>query len=205
MLVFIAYNLLTLLLLPLVPFYLMLRWFKGKVVFGSLRERLGLVPSTSGAYWLHGASVGETLSLGSLIDQLDGTCFVTSVTAGGKEVALQQTNADVVSLLPYDFLPSMLLAFLRIRPKALVVVENDWWPNLLMLAYFFGVPVYILSARIHEKSFARYKRMGWFVRTLLAGAQQVYVQTQEDKKRFEQLGLTSLTVLGDMKAQNVLA
>ncbi len=206
-LMFIAYNSLLLLALPLMPLYLLLRWYKGKVVFGCLRERLGLVPSISGsgAVWLHGASVGETLCLGGLIDQLDGKCVVTSVTASGKQVALQQTNASAVSLLPYDFLPTMLLAFVRLRPKALVVVENDWWPNLLMLAYLLRMPVYILSARIHEKSLHRYKRMGWFIRPLLSGAQHVYVQTKEDKERFAQLGLTEVTVLGDMKAHNVLA
>ena len=205
LLLFTAYNLLLLCAAPLMPLYLLLRWFKGKVVFGSLRERLGFVPRMHGAVWLHGASVGETLSVGSLIDQLEGDCLVTSVTAGGKKVAALQTKAQAVSLLPYDFLPCMLLAFMRIRPKALVVVENDWWPNLLMLAYLFDVPVHVLSARIHEKSFAKYKRMGWFLRPLLSRAQHIYVQTQEDKKRFVALGITRLTVLGDLKAQNVLA
>ena len=114
-------------------------------------------------------------------------------------------HASAVSLLPYDFLPSMLLAFARVRPRALIIAENDWWPNLLMLAYFLRVPVYLLSARIHEKSFAKYKRMGWFLRPLLSRAQHIYLQTQEDKKRFAQLGLSRLTVLGDLKAQNVLA
>lgn len=213
--IFLIYQLATILVLPLVPFYLLYRKLKGKVVFGSLAERMGFVPKIRKKprprIWLHGASVGEALCLGGLINEIKkqnsfATCYVTTVTTSGQQVARQSLGAEEYSLLPYDFASTLSRAFVRIKPTALVIVENDFWPNLLMYAYLTRVPVYLLSARLHEKSFARYKRMAWFLRPLLSRAQQVLVQTQDDATRFAQLGVPQekIVVLGDLKALSVL-
>ena len=139
--IFLIYQLATILALPLVPFYLLYRKLKGKVVFGSFAQRMGFVPKLNmqpaPRIWLHGASVGEALSLGGLLDEIskrspEASCLVTTITTSAQSVAKESLYATAYSLLPYDFSWSIMLAMWRVKPTALVIVENDFWPNLLM-------------------------------------------------------------------------
>ena len=70
---FVLYQVLQILLLPLIVVYIAIRKLKNKPVFGKFSERVGLVPKTpteKNVIWLHAVSVGEVISLQSLIEKI---------------------------------------------------------------------------------------------------------------------------------------
>lgn len=190
-----------------------MRQRKSSLPFALLKERLGLVVKPSHAapiIWIHAVSVGETNSIEAFVAQLkrekpDSQVYITSGTAAAHAVALNKLNADYVSMLPYDFLPSMLCAFLRIRPSALITVEAEWWPNFFFLARFLRIPTYGLNSRLSVRSLSTYQRFSWLAAPLFQCFTKLFVQTSADKKNFEGFGIapTDITVLGNLKAYNV--
>lgn len=212
--IFIAYQFLQIVLLPFVLVYLVMRKIKGKPVFGSFKHRLGIVPKIpqgKNSIWIHGVSVGEVLSVQRLIDELKeknpkSVVYVTTGTIGGKKVAQQQLNADFISFIPFDFLLPMLVGYERIKPQSIIIIEAELWPNLLMLAMLKNIPMFLLNARVNKKSASRMKRFRIFIRPLLNLFQHIFVQSEEDKNAFEQLGVVAkkMSVLGNLKAYNVI-
>ena len=213
LLFFVLYQILCLLVLPILPAYLLLRKIKRKPVFGKLTERLGFVPKPTGdnpVIWFHAVSVGEVLSLESIIMKIKEKkprtiCYLTVGTPTGKQIAHEKLQCDYVSFLPYDFLPSVWLAYKRIKPQKLIIVEAEIWPNLLMLARWKQVPLFLLNARISNRSKKRYFALKRVLTPLLNLFQSIHTQSEQDRRQFELLGVNpkKLAVLGDIKAFNV--
>ncbi len=160
------------------------------------RERLGLVPSTSGVpvIWIHGASLGELRSAQPLIKRLmaeypQHTLTVTSFSASGREWAAANFDGRVqVSQAPLD-LPGAVARFLtRTRPLAAIFLETEIWPNLYAACRARNIPVCLASARLTPRSARRYARFKGLTRAALAGVRVVSAQTVEDMGRFAELG-----------------
>ena len=133
--IFIIYQILQVVLTPFFLIYLFIRKLKGKSVFGNFWQRKGFVPKISTKQkfenkiiWIHAVSVGEILSIQNLIDQIKAKdkntiCYVTTGTPTGKKMAEKNLNADFISFLPFDFLFNMFLAFKRIKPTSIIIIE----------------------------------------------------------------------------------
>jgi len=213
---FLAYQVFTLVMLPVLLCFLVFRKVKNKPIFGSFTQRIGLVPKlkdNSKSIWIHAVSVGEMLSIEYFIDMLQKelghkniTCYVTTGTLAGKKIAEKNIRADYISFMPYDFLFSMLLAFRRIKPCAIIAVEAETWPNFLMLARYKKIPVYLLNARISTRSYKKLSRLKVIFSKLFSVYTHIFTQSVRDKKLFEQFGISheKLSVLGNIKAFNVV-
>ncbi len=210
---FISYQLLQLVALPMIIIYFLVRKWRGKPVFGVFSQRMGFVPAVprdKKVVWIHAVSVGEVLAVQQLIVRIkmrDAKSFVyvTTGTLMGNKIAREQLNADIVSFIPYDFLLPVLWAFKRINPAKIIVVEAELWPNLLMLAAFKKVPLYLINARI-TKSYAFRSRVGgFFIAPLLRLFKHLYAQTAVEKEAFVALGIAekNVTNMGNIKAFNV--
>ncbi|MFH1832419.1 MAG: glycosyltransferase N-terminal domain-containing protein [bacterium] len=214
LIIFLVYQVVQIITLPIICVYIIMRKIKGKPVFGNFRERIGLVPKTLAgkkSFWIHAVSVGEVLSIQYLVDQIKNQypgslCYVTTGTRAGKEMAQKNVRADYISYMPYDFLLCMLFAFRRIRPRAIIIIEAEIWPNFLMLARFKRVPVYLLNARLHERSQQRMRSLKCFFAPLFNIFTHIYTQSCCDALAFERdLGIPTdkISVLGDIKSFNV--
>ncbi len=177
-------------------------------------ERLGWVaatPSDQPVVWLHAVSVGEVLALQNLILHIKlqnptALCYVTVGTLSGKKVAQTHVPADYISFLPFDFLPCMILAYKRINPQILIIMEGDLWPNLLMVGRLKKIPLFLLNARVSARSEKNMFRASRIFGTLLNSFSLIFSQAQTDNEKFQQLGvhLCKLHVLGNLKAFNVI-
>ncbi len=213
--VFVAYQFLQILILPIVFIYLAIRKFKKKPVFGSFKERFGFIPkninNNKKTIWLHAVSVGEILSIETVINQIkkedsNAICYVTCGTIAGKNIAKKHLKADYISFLPYDFLIIMLIAFNRINPNKIIIIEAEIWPNFLMLAKRLDIPLYLLNARITERSAQKYFTFKSILKNIFNLFDQILTQTDCDKILFEKLGVEpqKVKVLGNIKTLNVL-
>lgn len=213
LLFFILYQHIQLLLLPLIPWYILFRAIQKKPIFGNFFERIGFVPKSHDAkvVWIHAVSVGEVLSIEHLIKKIkqkspDTKIYLTVGTITGKKIAEKQIQADTISFLPYDFLIPMLLAFFRIKPEKIIIVEAEIWPNLLMLAHYKKIPLYLINARISKRSKGRYQTLQCILAPILNLFTNIYTQSKADEIAFESIGVAKekLATWGNIKTYNVI-
>jgi 3-deoxy-D-manno-octulosonic-acid transferase len=187
------------LLEPFAPLALRARARRGKEDVARLGERLGRAgrPRPEGPLvWLHGVSVGESLSLLPLIEALrrrrpDLALLVTSGTATSAALLAQRLPDGVIhQFAPVDA-PGAVGRFLdHWRPAAGLFVESELWPNLIGTARRRGVKLALLSARMTDESAAGWARAPGTARALLSAFELVLPQDPETAARLARLGAT---------------
>ena len=193
----IVYRLLTRLLEPLAPRLLDARAKKGKEDPARVDERLGLasVARPDGVLvWLHGVSVGETLSLLPLVSRLrrerpDLTVLVTSGTVTSAAILATRLPSGVIhQFAPVDT-PGAVTAFLdHWKPSLALFVESELWPNLILEARRRGVKLVLASARITEKTVEGWRRFPGAARRILSAFDRILPQDDASAARLESLG-----------------
>ena len=192
-----AYRLLTRMLEPLAPRLLDARAKDGKEDPARVDERLGLASVARPAgdlIWLHGVSVGETLSLLPVVERLrkarpDLTVLVTSGTLTSATLLARRLPVGVIhQFAPVDG-PGAVAAFLdHGKPSVAVFVESELWPNLILAARDRGVKLVLASARITEKTVAGWRRFPGAVRRILSAFDRILPQDETSVARLESLG-----------------
>ncbi|RAK58291.1 3-deoxy-D-manno-octulosonic acid transferase [Phenylobacterium deserti] len=191
------YGIATGLLEPLAPRVLRARAAKGKEDPARLRERLGRATRDrpqGPLVWLHGVSVGESLSLLPLIEALrtrrpELNLLVTSGTVTSAEMMARRLPAGVIhQFAPVDT-PGAVHRFLdHWRPDAGLQVESELWPNMVLEAARRGVRLALISARITEKSAAGWARTPSAAHALLSCFDLILPQDAETEERLQRLG-----------------
>ena len=162
-----AYRLFSRALAPLLLAWL---WWRGRREPGyreRLRERLGHIPLQPGRFgglWLHAASVGEVQAARPLIEALlrdwpEHSLVVSTQTPTGA-AALRAAWGDRIThrYAPLDT-PGAANRFLdRLQPQALVLVERELWPHWLFACAERALPVFLVNARLAERSARGYQR-----------------------------------------------
>jgi 3-deoxy-D-manno-octulosonic-acid transferase len=185
------------LLEPLAPTLLRRRAERGKEDGARLAERLGRTAATRPAgplVWLHGVSVGESLSLLPLIEALqarrpDLTLLVTSGTVTSAQVLAGRLPKGVIHQFAAVDAPGAVARFLEHwRPGAALFVESEIWPNLILAAQARGVRLALVSARMTEGSAQGWDRAPATARALLQAFDLVLPQDRETGARLARLG-----------------
>lgn len=163
------------LIAPAGPVLLRRRLAKGKEDPARYHEKLGrpTLPRPAGRLiWLHAVSVGEGLSVLPLLNRLvaggDVRVLVTSTTVTSARLLAERLPAGCFhQFLPLD-LPQAVAGFLdHWRPDAAVFVESEFWPRLLLATRRRGIPLFLVNARISEKSARNWRRVPRLARALL--------------------------------------
>lgn len=203
------YTVLLYLLFPLVLLRLLWRSIRAPAYRRRWLERLGIFapPAAWGGVWIHAVSVGEVQAVVPLVRRLlaDNPALaitLTTTTPTGSARVIEQLGEDVFHVyFPYD-LPLALTGFLRrVRPRELLMVETEIWPNLLHCCRRHGVYTLLANARLSAKSARRYARLGRFTRQTFARIDCVAAQAEADAARFRALGVPAerVSVTGSIK------
>jgi 3-deoxy-D-manno-octulosonic-acid transferase len=78
-------------------------------------------------------------------------------------------------------------------------METEIWPNLIQACRARAIALYLVNARLSEKSYARYRRFSGLAREALQGLTTVAAQTKDDAERFAALGARDVIVTGNLK------
>jgi 3-deoxy-D-manno-octulosonic-acid transferase len=204
------YSVIFYLLTPLIIARLLYRAIKAPAYRLRWAERFGFVTSTRSrkqTIWLHAVSVGETLAAVPLVKALqekypDYRLTVTCMTPTGSE-RVKAAFGDSVDhcYAPYD-MPDAVARFLsRVRPKILIIMETELWPNTIAACHKRNIPVLLANGRLSEKSATAYRRIQPLVRPMLTQLSAVAAQHSDDGARFTDLGTadSALTVTGNIK------
>ena len=160
-----------------------------------------------GRVWIHAVSVGEVGVALRLIGELraaqpDLRFLLSTTTSTGHAFAQQQLDPAIPLIyFPLDVPPISRRVVRLIRPRALLLIENEMWPNLIRTARKQGVPVAMINARISAHSFGGYRLLRFLTRKLLPQIDAFYAQGQPDADRLIALGAPAdhVRVMGSAK------
>jgi 3-deoxy-D-manno-octulosonic-acid transferase len=125
---------------------------------------------------------------------------MTCMTPAGRATleSLFGTRATV-RYLPYDLGWAMRRFLKQTRPRFGIVMETELWPNLVREARRAGVELFLVNARLSERSARSYRKLQALTRTTLGGFSAVAAQTQADAARLLALGAHGVKVAGNLK------
>ncbi|GAB3529086.1 lipid IV(A) 3-deoxy-D-manno-octulosonic acid transferase [Photobacterium alginatilyticum] len=180
-----------------------------KPAYGSRwREHFGQCPPLqhNNPVWIHAVSVGEVIAATQLIkaiqrDYPDQAILITTTTSTGAAQAEKLSGRIEHRYMPLDF-SWAIKRFLRVaKPKALLIMETELWPNTLAQAKRAGLPVYVLNARLSERSCQRYQKVQPLFDIVKNNLDHLLCQHKDDAERFVQLGLSEnqVAVTGSIK------
>ena len=193
---------------PLIQAWLALRRAGGKEDPIRFAERFGQAnrPRPAGRLvWLHGASVGEGLSMLPLIEALreahpDLSVLVTTGTVTSARLLGERLPAGVIhQYVPVDR-PAWVGRFLdHWRPDLAIWLESEFWPNLIAATAARRVPMALLNGRVSPGSLRNWQRAPAAIARLLGAFSLVAGQTAGDAERLRRLGAAGAINLGNLK------
>ena len=175
--------------------------------FGIYDTKLKQALTNRQTIWLHAVSVGEvnicTQFIRALEPRLPNVKIVVSTTTTTGMDRLRTELPSHVSKVyyPIDRRKYVARAMASLKPKAIVLVESEIWPNFITRARHMRIPLFLVNARLSERSYRRYKRFGFFFRPLFATFAGVGAQNEADAARLRELGCRAeaVRVVGSLK------
>ena len=195
------------------PFYLFKMWRRGNWKagfgerFGSYDAKVKQALTNRHTLWLHAVSVGEVNICTHLIQALEPRLpnvklVVSTTTSTGMGELKKRLPSHIQKIYyPIDRRPWVMKALGTIHPEAVILVEAEIWPNFLWRALDQGVPVFLINARLSDRSYRGYRRWSFLFRPLFAQLSGVGCQTEADAERLISLGCQRerVQVLGSLK------
>lgn len=175
--------------------------------------RLPLEPDSRRPLWLHAVSVGEVLSAWPVVKELAGRLgdpplFLTSTIEDALELGARQDPAPRARrFLPLDLMALQGPFLERLAPRATLLSETDFWPNMIEAHRRSGQPLFLVNGRISYKIHRGFRRLGAFTRGMFDGFTAALVQTGQDRERLLDLGMHEdrIVVTGNTKYEAALA
>jgi 3-deoxy-D-manno-octulosonic-acid transferase len=200
------YRLATIALTPFAGAALEWRASQGKEEPARLGERLGIASRErpeGRLVWLHGASLGETVSLLPLVErfiQRGSEVLVTSGTVSSARILTQRLPAGAFhQYSPLDA-PRFVDRFLDYwRPDIAIFAESELWPNMVASVRARGVALVLANARISRKSAERWSSVPSAARGLFGVIDLCLAQDSENAARFLALGAPCVRIAGNLK------
>ncbi|WP_104027612.1 lipid IV(A) 3-deoxy-D-manno-octulosonic acid transferase [Vibrio jasicida] len=173
------------------------------------KEHFGITPkleTTERPIWIHAVSVGESIAAIPLIKELKKQnpalpILITTTTNTGAEQIAKLGELVEHRYMPIDF-GFAVKGFLKAtRPKQMLIIETELWPNTLRTVHDSEIPITVVNARLSEKSCKNYAKVQPLFNLLVPCLDKVLCQTDSDAERFERLGVDKhrLFVTGSIK------
>jgi 3-deoxy-D-manno-octulosonic-acid transferase len=175
--------------------------------FGRYDTKLKQAITNRHVLWLHAVSVGEvnicTQLIRAIEPRMPNLKIVVSTTTTTGMGELQRKLPSHISKIyyPIDRKPCVARALGSIKPEAVVLVEAEIWPNFVWRARNQDVPVFLVNARLSERSYRGYRRLAWLFRPLFRTLAGVGAQNEADAEKLRKLGCRpeAIQVVGSLK------
>ncbi len=178
---------------------------------GLLARLLAEGPRLQGGVWFHAASVGEYEQARPLIDALRESqprlpVAVTHFSPSGHDYAARRPAGDLHAYLPFDTPTDMDRLMAAWRPRLLVLIKFDCWPNHVLAAHRLGVPVVLMAGSLPPRSLRLHPLFRSLYRDVFDRFAHLGVCTGEDARRFSHdLGVGApVSVTGDTRVEQVI-
>lgn len=201
-----AYRLVGRAVVPFMPLALSWRARHGKedrTRIGERFGRAGRLRPPGRLVWVHAASVGETNAVMPLIERLTASgigVLLTTVTVTSAGIAGRRLPGGAFHQFgPLDA-PQIVGRFLdHWRPELALFVESELWPTTISKLAAADVPLVLVNARLSERSFRAWSRLGGVARSILGRIPLCLAQTAQDAERYAALNVSRVEVTGNLK------
>jgi len=191
-----VYRVFLCLLLPILLTLLLLRSLNHPEYRQRLLERLGCLPShfKAGGIVVHAASVGEVIALKAFIEKLLLTypelpITITTFTPTGSAQVNKLFGERVQHCyLPLDIIFCTHLFIKTLKPKAMVFMETELWPNLTAQLSTARVKLLLVNARLSQHSMKNYQKLSWLIAPCINTFDQILCQSADNLENFISLG-----------------
>ena len=159
-------------------------------------ERLGFISTAlqTGGIIIHAASVGEVIALKPFITKLLNNyanlpITVTTFTPTGS-AQVKKLFADKVQhcYLPLDNIFSTQLFLKRLKPKAMIFMETELWPNVIAQCQKQQIKLLLLNGRLSEKSMRSYQKLAWLIMPTIQRFDKILTQSQVNQDNYLTMG-----------------
>lgn len=139
--------------------------------------------------WIHAVSVGEVQVAGQLMrewrkaDPEVAFCFSTTSSTGWKTAEKEVTSRDVLVYNPLDFPSFVKSAFALVNPRAVILTESEIWPEFIRRAKKRGIPLYLVNARVSDRSAPRYRMARMWFGDVFSSFTKIFAQSALDRER----------------------
>ncbi len=193
---------------PIASFALRRRLKSGKEDPNRVNERRGVASRerpNGMLVWIHGASVGESLSVIPLVERLlelrpDLNFLVTTGTVTSAKLMTDRLPPRAFhQFIPLDH-PDFVNAFLdHWQPDAAIFVESEFWPNLILTARKRVSSMALVNGRISPQSFNDWRRQPNTIRYLLSSFDTIIAQDYQNADRLVELSGGKVEMFGNLK------
>ncbi len=193
---------------PLLRLVLARRRIRGQEDAARIAEREGRATRPrprGGLAWIHGASVGETLSALPLIEAMlarDAALqvLVTSGTVSSARLLAERLPLRALhQFAPLDAAPWVNRFLDHWRPDLAIWLESELWPNMIAAAKSRGAPLLLVNGRMSERALRGWRRFPRLARTLVGAFDLVLAQSEPHARRFAALGAPHVRAPGNLK------
>ena len=205
---FVIYNLFLFLLLLISPLIILIRIFLGKEDQNRFKEKYGFFAKKNNSneiVWIHGASVGEILSIVPIIrkfekdSKIKRILITSSTTSSSYILSKFRFKKTVHQFYPFD-LNFLTIHFINHwKPRLAIFVDSEVWPNMFNNLHKKKIPLILLNARITKKSFNRWKFFPNFSKTVFEKITVALPQNTDSKKYLKLLGTKNIKFVGNLK------
>ena len=144
--------------------------------------------------WIHAVSVGEVQVAAQFMREWRQVekdvrfCFSTTSSTGWRTAERVIAEGDILIYNPLDF-PSFVKSALKlVKPRAAVLVESEIWPVFIRTAKRYSVPVFLVNARVSDRSAPRYRRARFLFKDVFSCFAAIFAQSQLDRRRLVDAG-----------------
>ncbi len=210
---YLIYNILLILVSLLLTPLILCALSKEKYRRG-LTQKLGFIPpsillklSGERPVWVHAVSVGEVMVALPLIQEIKRRypyqkVLLSTVTVTGNYTATLKTReVDAVIYFTFDYPFIVKRVIKKIQPKLFITLETEIWPNFLRELQHNGIPSIVISGRISNNSYHKYRWSRFFFSRVLKNINAFCMQTEVDSRRIIDIGAPSdrVITIGNLK------
>jgi len=207
----ILYKLLSILFLPLIYLYLLIRIINKKEDRSRFKERLGfstIKKSSENIIWIHCVSVGESNSAIILIEKIlknnpNSKLLFTSTTVSSAsqiQKKFYNNNKIIHQFLPIDDIFSINRFLKYWQPQLAIFIESEIWPNLIHQCSKHNIELALINARISDKSYKRWLILHKLGFNILKNFQICFAQSKTDQQKLIKLGVKNTEFAGNLKS-----
>lgn len=195
------------------PYYFFKMWRRGnwrtnfRQRFGHYDNKIKQSVTNRHVLWMHAVSVGEVGICVPLVRAIEQRMpnlkiMVSTTTTTGMDELQRRLPITVGKIYyPIDRRQYVARALASIHPNIVVLVESEIWPNFIRRARWLRKPIFLVNARLSDRSYPRYKKFGFIFRELFGAFTAVGAQNEADAAKFRELGCASgaVHVVGNLK------
>ncbi len=205
---FFYYQIFISIILLLSPAIIIIRILKNKEDIKRFKEKFCIsskkkIPGK--LIWLHGASVGELLSLIPVIYKLEKNpsikqiLITTNTLSSSKVFKKYKFKKAIHQFFPIDhfILTNKFLNYWK--PHISIFVDSEIWPSMTLSLKKNNIPLILLNARITKKSFKRWMKFKSFARSVFGRLSIAYPQNYQTKGFLKKLQVKKIKEIGNLK------